>query len=136
MLHVSGYIKPIYDENPSPNNGIPAHNIGPINEWYISGFDGGEKAIVGIFTAYAHYILLEPSEEYLEFVKLLTLKISLLKIVIEFLIKHQNEEPTYEDLLTQIEENGNGLTEDFLLQHAQFICDQVLNYKQLKIIKF
>ena len=79
LLHVSGYIKPIYDEDSSSNNGIPTHDMGPINEWYISGFDGGEVALVGISTAYASYILMEPSEEYAPFVKLLKQKIALVK---------------------------------------------------------
>ena len=126
LLHVSGYIKPIYDEDSSSNNGIPTHDMGPINEWYISGFDGGEVALVGISTAYASYILMEPSEEYAPFVKLLKQKIALVKLIMEFLLNHCTEDPTYEDLLTEVETSGNcELTEDFLLQHAQFICDQV-----------
>jgi DNA (cytosine-5)-methyltransferase 1 len=126
LLHVSGYIKPIYEEDSSPTNGIPAHDMGPINEWYIGGFDGGEKAIVGIVTAYAQYMLMEPSEEYAPFVKTFWQKISLVKLVIEFLLDHSWEDPTYEDLLLHIDSAGNSeLSEDFLLQHAQFVCDQV-----------
>lgn len=30
--------------------GIPTKALGPINEWYITGFDGGEKALIGFGT--------------------------------------------------------------------------------------
>ena len=33
-LYFSGYVKPIYDENPLQENGIPTKDLGPINEWY------------------------------------------------------------------------------------------------------
>lgn len=35
-LYFSGYIKPVYDEDSSPENGIPAHDMGPLNEWYVN----------------------------------------------------------------------------------------------------
>ena len=41
LLFFSGYLKPIYDENPDIEGGVPAKEMGPINEWWISGFDGG-----------------------------------------------------------------------------------------------
>lgn len=35
LLYFSGHIKPIYDDNSNPEGGIPAFDLGPINEWYI-----------------------------------------------------------------------------------------------------
>ena len=32
--------------------GIETNNIGPINEWWIAGFDGGEKALIGFSTGW------------------------------------------------------------------------------------
>lgn len=32
-LYFSGYIKPVYDEDSSPENGVAAHDMGPLNEW-------------------------------------------------------------------------------------------------------
>lgn len=30
--------------------GVPAKKLGPINAWWITGFDGGEKALIGFTT--------------------------------------------------------------------------------------
>lgn len=46
LLYAYGYVKPVWAENSGPEDGIPTKEIGPINEWFISGFDGGEKAIM------------------------------------------------------------------------------------------
>lgn len=46
FLYAYGYVKPVWAENPGPEEGIPTKEIGPINEWFISGFDGGEKAVM------------------------------------------------------------------------------------------
>ncbi len=32
------------------SGGVATKNIGPINEWWIAGFDGGEKALIGFST--------------------------------------------------------------------------------------
>jgi hypothetical protein len=42
--------------------------MGPITEWNVSGFDGGEGTVIGIATVYAEYKLLgNPSQEYSPF---------------------------------------------------------------------
>ena len=33
-----------------PSGGVPAKKLGPINAWWITGFDGGEKALIGFTT--------------------------------------------------------------------------------------
>ncbi len=35
---------------PFPSGGVPAKKLGPINAWWITGFDGGEKALIGFTT--------------------------------------------------------------------------------------
>jgi DNA (cytosine-5)-methyltransferase 1 len=30
--------------------GIPTKAIGPINEWWTTGFDGGENVVIGVTT--------------------------------------------------------------------------------------
>nr|Q27746.1 RecName: Full=DNA (cytosine-5)-methyltransferase PliMCI; AltName: Full=DNA methyltransferase PliMCI; Short=DNA MTase PliMCI; Short=M.PliMCI; AltName: Full=Dnmt1; AltName: Full=MCMT [Paracentrotus lividus]CAA90563.1 DNA (cytosine-5-)-methyltransferase [Paracentrotus lividus] len=130
-LYFSGYVKPIYDDNPSTEGGIPTKRIGPINEWYTTGFDGGHKALIGFSTAFAEYIVMSPSEEYKPFWTAVQEKIYMSKILIEFL--QNNVDPVYEDLLTQIEttvppEGCNRFTEDSLLRHAQFVVEQVESY--------
>ncbi|XP_025835356.1 DNA (cytosine-5)-methyltransferase PliMCI-like, partial [Agrilus planipennis] len=129
LLYVSGYLKPVYDEDTSPNNGIPTKDMGPINEWWVSGFDGGEKALVGFSTAYGDYYVQEPSEEYAPFMKTVRQKIGLSKVVIEFLLDECWQQPSYEDLLQRLRATGNpDLSEEALLTHAQFVFDQVMSF--------
>ena len=75
--------------------------LGPINEWWITGFDGGEKVVIGLSTAYADYILMEPSEQYTSFMTAMTEKVHMSKAVIEFL--SDESDSTYEDLLMRLE---------------------------------
>lgn len=101
MLYFSGYMKAIYDEDPSPEGGVPTKDMGPINEWYISGFDGGELALIGFNTAFAEYILMEPSEAYAPFIDVVKEKIYMSKLVIEFLLDEIS--PAYEDLVNKLQ---------------------------------
>lgn len=32
------------------SGGVPSKKLGPINAWWITGFDGGEKALIGFTT--------------------------------------------------------------------------------------
>uniref|UniRef100_A0A667WJL7 DNA (cytosine-5)-methyltransferase n=1 Tax=Myripristis murdjan TaxID=586833 RepID=A0A667WJL7_9TELE len=134
-LYFSCVVKPIYDDNPCLDGGVPAKKLGPINAWWITGFDGGEKALIGFTTAFADYILMQPSEEYAPIFALMQEKIYMSKIVVEFLQK--NPDVTYEDLLNKIETtvppaglNFNRFTEDTLLRHAQFVVEQVESYDE------
>ncbi|OAD61349.1 DNA (cytosine-5)-methyltransferase PliMCI [Eufriesea mexicana] len=131
VLYFSGYMKPIYEENSCPEGGVPTKDMGPINEWWVSGFDGGELALVGFTTAFAEYILMEPAETYASFMDSVKEKIYMSKIVIEFLLDEVN--PTYEDLLNKLQtivppKGLSRFTEDSLLRYAQFVCDQVISF--------
>lgn len=93
---------------------------------WISGFDGGEKALVAFSTQYAEYYLMEPSIAYQPMMKVVKQKIALCKLVIEFLLDEFWQNPTYEDLLQKLTSSGHEeLTEEALMRHAHFICDQV-----------
>lgn len=81
--------------------GIPTKDMGPINEWWVSGFDGGEKALVGFSTAFGEYYLMDPSESYAPFMEIVNEKIFISKVVIEFLLEDINT--TYEDLLNKLQ---------------------------------
>ena len=130
LLYAFGYIKPIYSDNPDAEGGIATTEIGPINEWYIGGFDGGEKALIGFATSFCDYYLLAASDTYAPIMNELEEKIFLSKIVVEFLIADDTAE--YEDLLAKIQvtvmPNGTCLTEDSLLRHSQFVCDRVYHF--------
>nr|XP_023408217.1 DNA (cytosine-5)-methyltransferase 1 isoform X3 [Loxodonta africana] len=134
-LLFSGSAKPIYDDDPSLEGGVNGKNLGPINEWWITGFDGGEKALIGFSTSFAEYILMDPSPEYAPIFGLMQEKIYISKIVVEFL--QNNPDLTYEDLINKIETtvppsglNLNRFTEDSLLRHAQFVVEQVESYDE------
>lgn len=71
---------------------------------------------------------MEPSAEYQPFMKVVTQKMTMCKIVIEFLTEEYWQKPTYEDLLQRLYSSGDpDITEELLIRHAHFICDQVLS---------
>ena len=69
-----------------------------------------------------------PSETYAPFVDAVKEKIYVSKLVIEFMV--ENTDASYEDLLNKLEtavppSGLRTITEDILLRHAHFVCDQV-----------
>lgn len=76
-------------------------DAGPINEWWVTGYDGGDKALIVISTPLAEYYLMEPHPDYTTFMGNLIEKVYTSKLVIEFLLEEEN--PTFEDLLNKIE---------------------------------
>lgn len=118
-LFFSGYVKAIYDDDPSIVNGFPTKDLGPINEWFVSGFEGGDVALIGFNTAFAEYILMEPAEFYIPFMKPVMEKIHTSKAVIEYLL--EEIDPSFEDLL-------NRFDSELLIKHSQFICEQVFSF--------
>lgn len=132
-LYFSGYVKPIYDENPSNEGGIPGKDFGPIVEWWISGFDGGEQAIISFSTEFGDYVLMEPSEEYAPFMHMVKEKSFLSKTIIELLLDETCNNFEYEDLLNKLRTivipgTLKKCNEEILLHHAQFICDRILSF--------
>ncbi|KOX74441.1 DNA (cytosine-5)-methyltransferase 1 [Melipona quadrifasciata] len=129
QLYFSGYIKSIYEEDASPEGGVPAKDMGPINRWYTSRFDEKKKLIHVIFiTNSCEYILMDPSEEYAPFMDVLKEKIFISKCIIEFLLDEINLR--YEDLINKLQtivlpKGIAKLSENSLLKHARFICHQV-----------
>ncbi|KAF7281042.1 DNA (cytosine-5)-methyltransferase 1-like [Rhynchophorus ferrugineus] len=129
LLKFSGFIKKIDDEHAGIENGIPAHDLGPIVEWWTAGYDGGEKLPIAFTTQFAEYYLMEPSPEYYDIFNAVRQKIKLVKVVIEFLLDHSLENPNYEDLVQHIESFGEyESVEDILIQNAEFVCEQVLSF--------
>lgn len=118
-LFFSGYVKAIYDDDPSPEGGFPTKDLGPINEWWVSGFEGGETALIGFNTAFAEYILMESAEIYASLMKPVMEKISTSKAVIEYLL--EEIDPSFEDLLDKFDS-------ELLIKHSQFICEQVFSF--------
>ncbi|XP_028404801.1 DNA (cytosine-5)-methyltransferase 1-like isoform X2 [Dendronephthya gigantea] len=130
-LFLSGYVKPIYDDNCDANGGIPTKDIGPIEEWWITGFDGGNDVIIGLSTELAEYVLMAPSEEYSFIMDATMEKAYISKIVIEFIL--ENPETSYENLLNTIQTSvlpnrNTTITEHMLFKNAQFLVEQVENF--------
>jgi DNA (cytosine-5)-methyltransferase 1 len=100
-IYISGYLKPIYCDNQSITNAVLAKDIGPISKWLITGFDSCQEAIIVLFTPLGKYYLMQPSDDYKPFMKLIKEQIFLSKIVIECLLDDPYIE--YEELLNKFE---------------------------------
>ena len=37
------------------SGGVPTKSIGPINEWWVAGFDGGENSLIGFTTGKSEF---------------------------------------------------------------------------------
>ena len=106
-LFFSGLLRPIYaEEEESPSDAVLVTQVGPIDEWWVAGFDGGDGVIVAFATAFADYILMSPSAEYCDFFDLAHEKIYLSKRLVEVLLRAGEEaaEWTYEDVLKALEQ--------------------------------
>ncbi|KAL8585576.1 hypothetical protein ACOMHN_050335 [Nucella lapillus] len=130
-LFISGFIKPLSEEDPSSKGGVECKEMGPIVEWWTSGYAGDVN--IGVTTGYADYFLLAPSQPFAPFMEGLRVKCHMSKVVIEFILDHPHA--TYEDLLNKLQTTDSpaGLscfTEDLLLRHAQYIADTVQNYDE------
>lgn len=75
--------------------------MGPITQWWVAGYDGGEKAIVGISSDSGDYYLMNPSASYSPFMKNINEKIFLTKLVIDFL-QESDDDVTYENLIHKL----------------------------------
>ena len=131
-LYFSGYIKPIYDDTPGLDGGVPAKKNGPIDQWYIAGFDGGSTELVGFTTPYADYLLSYPSDDYRPIFNTLREKTYLSKVVIELLEKKPDME--MEDLIMEVKlvvppESCSKFTEETLIKHASFLVSQIVSYE-------
>ena len=158
-LYFSGYLKPIDAEDPSEESeflswtilcivifsnlllslysylfsftdGIPGKGFGPLVEWWLAGFDGGEKALLGFSTAFADYFLMDPASEYASYYVPVQQKMYLAKAVIEYLSDNMENMPTYEDLMGYLETTSRppGIppySADALMEHAAFVLDQI-----------
>ncbi|KAI5644354.1 c-5 cytosine-specific DNA methylase domain-containing protein [Phthorimaea operculella] len=132
-IYMSGYLKSICSDSPDiDEESVPVKDVGPIIEWFIHGFDGGDRNCITLSTEFGEYNLLKPSAEYTPLMNSLYEKIWLSKVVVEYLEEFHYLQPNYEDLLEVIREatipdlEDQKMTEEMLHKHAQFVCDQVV----------
>ncbi len=136
-LLFSGYVKPVYDDNPSLDGGVAVFDGGPINEWWTTGFDGGERHLIGVSTELAHYYLTAPSDAYAPFMEDVDRKVFVAKLVVERLLEAREtmENVEHEDLLHMLEGRAppgsdKKFTNDDLVKYSEFIVDQVYNFEE------
>ncbi|XP_022173545.1 DNA (cytosine-5)-methyltransferase 1-like [Myzus persicae] len=140
-LYITGYVKPIYNHSLDIKGGI-ACMAGPILEWWLSSYDGGAQALIGINTEYADYLLIEPHPNYKKYMTSVIEKINLSKIVIEKMLdNHESDDSTYEDILNYVVTSINPATgvtfsEEDLITHAQFVLDQITDYDSTGMYDF
>ena len=130
-LYLSGYVDDVIDdENESKKKHvIPAKRLGPLIEWWFSGFDGSDQIVIGVETEFASYILVKANPAYNRFVQHLIEKISLCKLVIEFLT--DSPDASYGELIEAIRARSRSLFNgDTLLTHSEFVIQQVTSYDE------
>ncbi|RWS25244.1 DNA (cytosine-5)-methyltransferase PliMCI-like protein, partial [Leptotrombidium deliense] len=128
-IYVAGFVKCIYDDDESTENGIETKDIGPINEWWIGGFDGGDSLLIGLESCSASYVLMKPSFSYLPFFSKIVDKLYLCKYTIEFLTK--NIDASYEELVDYIwNRSQEKYNEDLVLSNASFLIEQIMSYDE------
>lgn len=107
--------------------------LGPLNGWWVAGFNEGENAVTGVSTGDAHYYLMEPSPAYgrVLFPSVLE-KAVLSKVVVRTLEKahDDDEEMNFDDFLYAVEsfpvpDGCRALSHQLLEAHADFILSQV-----------
>ncbi|CAN7949496.1 unnamed protein product [Ixodes pacificus] len=132
-LYMSGYMKSICAEDPSTKDGVPVTKLGPIVSWWTTGYDGGSNVVLGITTAFAEYILMNPSPQYKVPMKRMQEKIYLVKGILEHLLE-AGVDVAYDDVVGRIEQlttlpQGVGpFSVETVHRHAQFLVDHIQAY--------
>lgn len=120
------------EDDLNTSNDVPAGHLGPLTEWWFSGFDGTSKILLGVESDYASYLLMTPHQLYNKFVTKVTEQIYLTKLVIEFLqivSQDTSDGDSYANLLDSVENRSQGkFDQDFLFAHANFVIRQVISY--------
>ncbi|NXO85266.1 DNMT1 methyltransferase, partial [Sitta europaea] len=103
--------------------------LGPINAWWITGFDGGEKALIGFSTGggFALFLLFLPLWFLFPFPFFFSFFISLFSPFSPHFYLFLGFFPT---TVPPAGLNFNRFTEDSLLRHAQFVVEQVESYDE------
>ena len=124
--------------------GVRVCKVGPVVEWWNTGFRKGENIVTGVSTAGGkHYYLRRPHEAYGEMMAELRLKRSLTKLIVEILdetFEYQTD-LTFDDLLTKMDQEinkersnfahllGNFSLREDLISHAGFIINEITSYE-------
>jgi len=136
-MFFSGYLKPVFNDSPSPDGGVAVHDAGPITQWWTAGFDYGDRHLIGVSTITADYYLTEPSEDYKPFMEELDRKVFITKLIVEHLMKPREtiDGLEYEDLLQVLESKpvpGSDVpvSSDDVIRNADYIVSAVYSYEE------
>lgn len=124
QIFVCGRIMSI--DNDYNDVSIPVKLIGPLNEWWFSGFDSGSSIMFGIESLYALYLLQNPHEIYQPMFAELSSKMYLTKYIIEIL--QNNPDCCIDELLSLLKNKSEQFTISFLMSSLKFIIDHIINY--------
>lgn len=128
-VYITGLVKPAVCENDLEVVGIPVNRLGPITEWWFSGFDGWNNVLIGLETGFAGYVLDKPSCSYLTRLDRIVDKLYISKLVIEEINK--GPDMTYQELLELIRERSCGhFDEESILRHSNFVIQQIMSYDE------
>lgn len=126
-LYLFGFIHPVVSDDSKLQNEIKGVKMGPIVEWWFTGFDRDDSIQIGIDTCYASYFLRNPHVSYKRFVDRLMDKLNLCKIIIEFL--DEFPEANYNDLIDVIQVRSKyQYSDESLMKNANFIVQQIISY--------
>ncbi|CAG2100678.1 unnamed protein product, partial [Medioppia subpectinata] len=126
-LFLCGFVAPIVSHlDTDSNDRFVTQMIGPLQEWWFAGFDGGSQLMIGCESEFASYVLSEPNPRFKSLFTRSTQNMYLTKLVIESLLK--TPDSSYEDLVESLEERSQHFSEELLLQFAPFISEQIKSF--------
>lgn len=100
--------------------------LGPIDEWWFYGFDGGSQILIGIESPYSSYMLKEPDPIYRHLFEDLNSKMYLTKYVIDTL--NEDSYCDFEELMSILKDKQDNFSQEFFLYSTDFIVKQIENY--------
>ena len=130
-VYFSGTVHPFFDENSKVTIlGYPTS--GRIKDWWISGYEEGEKMRIGITTEMGYYHLSSSSESYATFFEIIKEKKNTINLV--YLTIKENPDLTYEELIDVLTEKAphfgiEEFSEQVLLSIGNFIIKQISSYE-------
>lgn len=92
---------------------------------FTAGFDGGDTALVGFQSKLAGYYISLPNFRYKEAFDKFYQKIKTTKYILDYLIKYEWDDPSYNQLLQYLY-TAHYISEEYVLENAHFICKQVM----------
>lgn len=102
--------------------------IGPLDEWWFYGFDGGSQMEICVESPYSTYLLKEPHLVYKKFFDNLHLKMFFTKFSIEII--KDNFFCDFDEFMYLLREKFENFDKEFFLNSIDFIVKQVKSYDE------